>query len=84
MMSFEQYNKGIKSQLNDTQSYMPLNSNPTEQIKAEIDLYIESAHAKRWITEKDKAFLISKHLICPVFYGLPRFTSYCVQYWLCD
>lgn len=84
VLSFDQCDKGIKSQLNDTQCYIPLNSNPTEQIKAEIDLYIESAHAKGWVTENEKAFLIGKHPICPVFHGLPRFTSYCIQNWLCD
>lgn len=57
--NFEQYDKGIKSQLHDTQCYILLKSNPTEQIKTEIDLYIESAHAKGWITEKEKCFLTS-------------------------
>lgn len=71
-MSFEQYDKGIRSQLNDTQCYIPLKSNPTEQIKTEIDSYIESAFTKEWITEKEKLFLITKHPICPVFYGLPK------------
>lgn len=39
VMSFEQYDKGIKSQLHDTQCYIPLNSNPTEQIKQRL-IYI--------------------------------------------
>lgn len=72
VQSFEQYDKGIKNQLMNRDFYVPLRSNPTERIKLEIDATITLALDSGWITEKEKEFLITKHPVCPVLYGLPK------------
>ena len=58
-MSYEQYDRGIKALLNDTECYVRLDSNPMDS-KADIDAYIVSAFDKGWITEQEKSFLIKK------------------------
>lgn len=72
IQSFEQYDKGIKAHLLDNKFYLSLCVNPTERIKTEIDSSIEAALTVGWITANEQDFLITKHPICPLFYGLPK------------
>lgn len=72
ILSKEQYNRGIMSQLNEKTHYTLLSKNPLEQYKQTIDQLVTTAHSRGWITERERDFLTVKHPICPVFYGLPK------------
>jgi len=84
VMGLKNYDCGIFKLLNDEKHYQPLPRNPTSSTKTMIDDFIDSSHKKAWITDKERAFLLSDHprcpvffLLsdhprCPVFYGLPK------------
>ncbi len=72
VMSFDQYNKSILSQLTDNNCYTPLSRNPAEEYKTEINMILEAGLSRGWITKQEKEFLSVLHPICPIFYGLPK------------
>ena len=72
VMGLKNYDCGIFKLLNDEKHYQPLLCNPTSSTKNMIDEFIDISHKKGWIIDKEKAFLLSDHPRCPVFYGLPK------------
>ena len=64
VMSLDKYDLGIKSQLTNTDHYVPLSSNPINNIKTMIDSFIDVSHKIGYLTDKEKSFLSKDSALC--------------------
>lgn len=68
----EQYITEAKRQLDNSEYYQPLPSNPIDQIKRGLGQILLQAKTEDWITQKEHDFLLSNSPRIPCFYMLPK------------
>ena len=68
----EKYEQEAYRQLHNTDYYLPLTSNPLEEIKEELGTILEHAKEEQWISKQEHDFLLPAHPRLAVFYMLPK------------
>uniref|UniRef100_A0A8C6TI02 Uncharacterized protein n=1 Tax=Neogobius melanostomus TaxID=47308 RepID=A0A8C6TI02_9GOBI len=68
----QQYITEAHRQLSDTNYYSPVKSNPLPNSTSELKILLDEAHDNRWLTDKERDFLMPLHPRTAVFYLLPK------------
>ncbi|CAH2246411.1 Hypothetical predicted protein [Pelobates cultripes] len=71
-MDRDYYIKEIRTQLNDTSSYQPMDGNPIQRLQTELQTLNRAAMDKGIITEGEYKYMFKKYPTTPVFYTLPK------------
>ncbi|XP_041417084.1 uncharacterized protein LOC108715416 [Xenopus laevis] len=72
VMNKEDYLKEAHRQLNNTEHYKPLNNDPTERLKTDIDMFLEDACLTGVISPEIQELLRKDNPRVPIFYLLPK------------
>ncbi|CAJ0943741.1 unnamed protein product [Ranitomeya imitator] len=62
----------VRQHLDDVNTYMPVDRDPTREITQEIKQIVDSFKEQNVIDSKLAEYLINKHPVVPVFYALPK------------
>ncbi|CAJ0929106.1 unnamed protein product [Ranitomeya imitator] len=66
------YHSMVRQHLDDSDTYMPIDRDPTKEITCEIQQIVKSFLEQNVIDAKLGEYLINAHPIVPVFYALPK------------
>lgn len=69
---YEKYTKEAKRQLQNTEYYTELSSNPSAEMRKELDALLIKARDNGWINSKEYGFLLCEHTRLATFYMLPK------------
>lgn len=72
MWGKRQYIDEALRQLNDAEYYVPLSSNPIDSIKQKLETLVGDAFENKWVTSKERDFLIPQNHRLATLYLLPK------------